>query len=199
MLEVSDNGVAVGNVMNAYHVMWTESGGAVNIGEPTSGDFISGWTNVTADGKLISGTMTDPDTGRDQMARYDVTTGTWRFMGGLSNNPAVELSSAWGMTSDGSAIVGLGWVSVGEAHATKWTEATGLVDLGSTVAERSSRANSLTDDGTMIVGWQDNDNGDREGVYWKNGTQTALTDDSGNPTGEAVAVTPSGQTIVGFL
>lgn len=73
MLEVSDNGVAVGNVMNAYHVMWTESGGAVNIGEPTSGDFISGWTNVTADGKLISGTMTDPDTGRDQMARYDVT------------------------------------------------------------------------------------------------------------------------------
>lgn len=119
-------------------------------------------------------------------------------MGGLSNNPAVELSSAWGMTSDGSAIVGLGWVSAGEAHATKWTEATGLVDLGSTVAERSSRANSLTDDGTMVVGWQDNDNGDREGVYWKNGTQTALTDDSGNPTGEAVAVTPNGQTIVGF-
>ena len=63
---------------------------------------------------------------------------------------------------------------------------------------RSSRANSLTDDGTMVVGWQDNDYGDREGVNWLNGTQVALKDNDGQPTGEAVAVTPNGKTIIGY-
>ncbi len=198
MTDVSNNGVAVGNVANSYQVMWTEGGGSINIGEPTTGEFISGWTNVTSNGLLISGSMTNPASGFDEMGQYNVASGTWSFMGGLVGGSGTELSSAWGMSSDGQTIVGLGWGTGGEAHAVKWSQATGLVDLGSTVKERSSRANSVTDDGTVIVGWQDNDYGDRQGVYWKNGTQVAITDENGNATGEAVAITPDAQTIVGF-
>lgn len=198
MTDVSDNGVAVGNVANAFHIKWTEAEGTVSIGELVSGDFISGWTNVSTNGQYISGTMTNPDTGSDEMARYDVNTETWKFLGGLTSSSDLTFSSSWGMTSDGQTVVGLAWVNGAEAHGVKWNEATGMVDLGSTVPERSSRANSINDDGTIIVGWQDDDYGDRLGVYWKNGTQVALTDDNGNPTGEAMGVTPDGKTIVGF-
>ena len=198
MTDISNNGVAVGNVANSFHIKWTETGGAVSLGELLSGDFISGWTNISSDGKYISGTMTNPASGMDEMARFDVDTNQWKFLGGLAAGSGVTKSSAWGMTSDGSSVVGLGYVSGMEAHAIKWSEATGVIDLGSTVAASSSRANSINDDGTVVVGWQDNDFGEREGVYWKNGTQVALKDGDGNPTGEAVAVTPDGNTIVGF-
>ena len=198
MTDVSNNGVAVGNVMNAYHVKWTEAGGDVNIGELTSGDFISGFTNVSTDGRYISGTMTNPDTNFDEMARFDTETGVWTFLGGLGAISELTLSSSWGMSSDGTAIVGLGFINAAEGHGIKWTQATGLVDLGSTVPERSSRANSINDDGTIVVGWQDTDYGDREGIYWKNGEQFALKDGDGNPTGEAIGVTGDGKTIIGF-
>ena len=198
MMDVSNDGVAVGNVMNAYHIKWTESEGSINIGELTSGDFISGWTNISTDGKYISGTMTNPATGKDEMARFNTQTGTWTYLGGLTASADATFSSAWGMKSDGSAVVGLGWVTNSQGHAIIWKEGTGIVDLGSTVPERSSRANSVNDDGTVIVGWQDSDFGDRNGVYWKNGVQIPLQTSNGTPTGEAVAVTPDGKTIVGF-
>ncbi len=198
MSDVSNNGVATGNVMTAYHIMWTEENGSENIGELTSGDYISGLTNVTSDGKYISGTMTNPETGKDEMARYDTTTKTWTYLGGLKASSDATLSSAWGMSSDGKVIVGLGWQTSGTGHGIVWREGDGITDLGSTVAERSSRANSVNDSGDIIVGWQDNDYGDRQGVYWKNGVQVPLTDNDGMPTGEAVAVTPDGKTIIGF-
>lgn len=198
MTDVSNDGVAVGNVYNAYHVKWTEAEGSVNIGELTSGDFISGWTNVTSDGKFISGTMTNPISGLDEMGRYNVLTNTWTFLGGLSAVSSPTLSTAWGMADDGAFVVGLGYISVSTGHAITWSQSTGIVDLGSTVPGRSSRANSVNSDGTIVVGWQDNDYGDREGVYWKNGVQIALKDENNDPTGEAVAVTPDGNTIAGF-
>lgn len=198
MTDVSNDGVAVGNVENAYQMKWTEAEGSVNIGTLTSGDFISGWTNVSSDGKYISGTMTNPDTGLDEMGRFDVLTNAWSFLGGLGSSSETTVSSAWGMSDSGSAVVGLGYIDVGTGHAVKWSESTGIIDLGSTVANRSSRANSINADGTVVVGWQDNDYGDREGVYWKNGIQIALKDNNNLPTGEAVAVTPDGNTIVGY-
>lgn len=197
LTDVSDNGVAVGNWMNGVHVKWTEAQGTVSIGEMTSGDFISGFTNVSSDGKYVSGTMTNPETGLDEMARFNSSTNQWEFFGGLSSGSGTTVSSAWGMSSDGTAVVGLGFVSGSEGHAIKWTETSGLVDLGSSVKERSSRANSINDDGTVIVGWQDTDYGDREGVYWLNGTQFAIKDNDGDAAGEAFGVTPDGKTIVG--
>jgi uncharacterized membrane protein len=41
----------------------------------------------------------------------------------------------------------------------KWDEAGGMVDLGSIVAGRSSRANAISANGSVIVGWQDEPTG----------------------------------------
>ena len=39
------------------------------------------------------------------------------------------------------------------AHASKWTQATGVVDLGGTITGQASRANGVNYDGSVIVGW----------------------------------------------
>lgn len=88
------------------------------IGEPASGSEIGGYTNVTADGKFISGTMTNPDTMSDEMALYNVETKVWKYLGALVTG---QETTSWGMTSDGSTVVGLGFVNGMEAHAVKWT------------------------------------------------------------------------------
>lgn len=193
--DVSDTGVAVGNVMNMEHVMWNEGDGLITIGQISGEEPIAGATSISNDAKYISGTMTNPQSGNNQMARYDTATNSWTYLGDLGND--TDGSSAWGMTSDGSAVVGLGFVSGWEAHAVKWTQAAGLVDLGSTVEGASSRANAISADGTVAVGWQDDDFGDRFAVYWKNNVQNFILKNNNSFTGEGQAVTPDGGTIVG--
>lgn len=195
MTDVSNTGVAAGNVMNVYHVMWNEGNGLVTIGELSGNEQISGTTSISQDGKYISGTMVNPNSGKTEMARYNTITNDWTYLGVLS--PDADGSSAWGMTSDGSAVVGLGFVSGWEAHAVKWTQETGLVDMGSTTSGSSSRANAISDDGKVIVGWQDDDFGDRFAVYWKDNVQKFIKNGENYITGESQAVTPDGNTIVG--
>jgi len=195
MMDVNNDGIAVGNIMYTSHIMWSEANGTTVIGVPEGADRVAGGsTNISNDGKYISGTMINRATGLNEMARYDVAAKKWKYLGALAPNTE---SSAWGMKSDGSVIVGL--TDYGEylGHAAKWSEAGGLVDLGSTSPDNSSRANAISDDGSIIVGWQDNDI-DRLGVYWKNGVQTHIVDNDGNFVGEAGAVTPDGKTIIGF-
>ncbi|WP_300674276.1 T9SS type A sorting domain-containing protein [Soonwooa sp.] len=195
MSDVSNNGVAVGNVMFGSHIMWTEQDGVITVGEPASGEQISGNTSISADGKYIAGTMTNPETMIDEMARYDVATGQWKYLGNLVHG---QDASVWGMSSDGKTIVGLGFKSGWEAHGIKWTEAAGIVDLGSTHADSSSRANAINDDGSVIVGWQDDDF-DRFGVYWKNGQQYHLKDANGEEViGEIGGVSGDGKTMIGY-
>lgn len=195
MSDVSNNGVAAGSIMLGKHIMWTEQGGVVTIGEPASGSQVGGTTNISTDGKYISGTMTNPNTMVNEMARYDVATGQWKYLGTMA---AGKEASSWGMSGDGKTIVGLGFKTGWEAHAIKWTEATGIVDLGSTNPETSSRANGINDDGSIVVGWQDDDF-DRFGVYWKNGQQIYLKDGNGeNIYGEIGGISGDGKTMYGF-
>ena len=196
MTDVSDTGVAVGNEMNVYHVKWSEDSGLAVIGEVTGDETISGTASISNDARYIAGTMTNPETGKNEMARYDNATDSWSYLGVL--NAESEGSFAWGMTADGSTVVGLGGISGWESHAVKWTQATGLVDLGSTVPAASSRANGISDDASTIVGWQDDDFGERFAVYWKNGVQSFITNGTNNISGEGQAATPDGRTIVGM-
>ncbi len=195
MTDVSNTGVAVGNVMSGYHVLWNEGAGTVNIGGVSGNEPISGTTNISSDAKFISGTMTNPASGKNEMARYNTVTNTWSYLGSL--NPASDGSSAWGMTSDGSAVVGLAMVSGWVGHAAKWTQATGLIDMGSTVPGSSTRANGISDDRTVAVGWQDDDYGSRFAVYWKNNEQHFIQNNGQYVMGEGQAVAADGKTIVG--
>lgn len=190
--DLSNNGVAVGNAGGVVHFKWTIEDGPSVIGEiGGEDDYIAGNTTVSSDGKLISGTMTNPDTGNDELAVYDNSTSEWKFLGGKD-------TSSWGMSSNGETIVGMKFLSAAQAIPITWSKTGEIKEYASSVSGRSARANSVNLDGSVIVGWQDALNGFRKGVYWKNGVQEYIKNSSGDLVGEAFAVTADGNTIVGF-
>lgn len=180
-----------GNVTSWY---WTPANGIANMGTVVSGT-IAGRILVAENG-LISGSMTNPSTNLMETGTYDINTGTWTYLGGLVGSSDFTKSSSWGISNDGTTIVGLGWINAGTGHATLWANGT-VTDLGSTVTGRSSRANDISADKATVIGWQDSNSGYRQGAYWKNGTQTLLTDASGGEVGEAGAISGNGVVIIG--
>jgi probable HAF family extracellular repeat protein len=120
---------------------------------------------------------------------------SWISLGGIGGSSGTDTSSAWDISDDGLTIVGLGWINAGTAHAFKWTQAGGILDLGSSGA--SSRANGVSGNGAVVVGWDDNPiNGTRRPAYWlAPGAPIVL---SSSP-GEAQSADTDGSVIVGSL
>ncbi|MGI9583907.1 T9SS type A sorting domain-containing protein [Chryseobacterium sp. RRHN12] len=195
---VSDNGVVSLHTSAGAIYKWNASGGLVQIGSISNGYPAAGRTIVSNDGTKISSSVTNAATGFNEISTYDVATGTWVNRGGLV--PAGwdgSVSSTWGMTANGNTIVGLGFLTAANAHAVKWDEVNGMVDLGSIVQGRSSRANAINASGTVIVGWQDESNGTRSGAKWQDGVESFITDNNGNNVGEAGGISADGSTIIG--
>ena len=71
-----------------------------------------------------------------------------------------------------------------------------MVDLGSTVAGRSSRANGISGDGKIVVGWQEHTTGPRQGARWVDGKQEMFAGPDGF-VGEAHGANSDGSIIVG--
>jgi uncharacterized membrane protein len=187
----SDGQLLVGPTGSAGY-RWTPDGGLVSIGGLTA-------SGVSSDGSVIVGNISNA--GVETAARW-TEGGGWSSLGSMAGGEACDafLSSSWGTNGDGSVIVGLAWVPGCRAHGFRWESSTGLVDLGSTVANRSSRANGVSADGSVIVGWQDGVSGFRQGAYWVGGVQTLLWESMGPDVfevGEAQAATPDGSIIVG--
>jgi uncharacterized membrane protein len=152
---------------------------------------------ISRDGRTIAGRTLD-DRGRENAAIWLGGT-DWQVLGSFS--PEAEscdrlLSGTFGMNDDGNVIVGLGWDGCRIAHGFRWEETTGVVDLGSTVPGRASRANAVSGDGRVIVGWQDDPTGFRQGAVWRDGVQEVLVGPFG-AVGEAMDVNSDGSIIVG--
>lgn len=117
-----------------------------------------------------------------QMGRYDVAAGEWTPLGSLGYiSDGISSSSGYAISGDGKTVVGLAGtynrdVTINNnayAHAVAWTEGKGMTDLGSVYAgiNRSTRANAVNYDGSVIVGWQDQ-RGPWHSAVWR-------SDDSG--------------------
>lgn len=195
---VSDNGVVSLHTSAGSIYKWNAAGGLVQIGSITNGYPAAGRTIVSNDGTKISSSVTNAATGFNEISTYDVATATWVNRGGLvPTGWDGSVSSTWGMSTDGNTIVGLGFLTAANAHAVKWDEVNGVVDLGSIVPGRSSRANAINAAGTVIVGWQDESTGTRSGAKWQDGVESFITDNNGNHVGEAGGISADGNTIIG--
>lgn len=199
-----DGGVGVGTNFSEYF-LYTSAGGIQGIGGTIPGLGIGGQAQISRDGTKISGSTLNPASNQYELSRYDTVTGAWTPLGGIGaicpGGPGDETSSGWGISRNGHSVVGLGWAGFcGPAHAIQWTES-GIpappVDLGSSVAGSSSRANGTNEDGSVVVGWQDDATGFRQGAVWHQGVQTIITNGIGEPVGEAAAVDPTGTWVVG--
>src|SRR5262245_44325108 len=167
--DVGANGsMVVGSFQNVGGFYWMPTSGVVFVGGV-------GAASVSRDGKTIVGTAFDSQ--RRQQAAVWQRSAEWKLLGSVVPNAVpcdALLSSAYDSSADGKVIVGLAWNGCGFARAFRWEESTGMVDLGSTVAGRSSRANGVSGNGRVVVGWQEHEQGYRMGARWVDGRQTVF-------------------------
>ncbi len=199
---VSDTGVVSGSIgADGHYFVWTMDGGLEDIGGVSPGGGVGGSAEISNDGRYISGTAYNAAEDYHEMSRYDRVTGTWTGFGPtpkIGTQSGTEVSAGWSISGDGQSVVGLGWVQPSGAHAIQWTEGVGSSDLGSTVAGRSSRANGTDFDGDVVVGWQDNPTGFRQGAVWVNGVQKLIFDNEEGRAQEASVVSDDGVWVSGY-
>ncbi len=196
--DVSNMGLVTGSKSNAFF-RWDPAVGMQVIGTVTNGSPLSGFSSVSENGSKIAATITNPGNNQNEMAVYDTASQSWTYLGGIGGSSGLSTSSTYNISSDGNTIVGLGWVTGGTAHPAVWSTQSGMTDLGSTVANRNARANSVNQNGTVIGGWQDTDLGMWIGALWKNGLQTLIYDTSGIPSMEITSVSDDGNWAVGSM
>ncbi len=197
-----DGSVVVGNSSFEYETFrWTSSSGIQLLGRSTTTALGTGagGPDVSDDGRFISATILGEDETYGTVGRWSVENGWEELMpptlpdGGMFSD---FYGSAWGISGDGSTVVGLYWrpgATDGSAHGLAWNEENGLADLGSTVGD--SRANDTNSDGSVIVGWDSAPFGYWMPTVWENGVLTHLTETENWCMADGVS--PDGNMIVG--
>jgi len=183
---------------------FTEGGGFFWM--PTSGVTLIGGKSgtISRDGQTIVGRVADTS-GNDQPAIWAGGT-SWRLLGPLVPNavPCQDvLGSANAVSGNGRIVVGGGYhgTSVTDACASgsfsafRWDESSGYVLLGE--SGRASRADAVSADGRVIVGYQEGTLTAAEGVKWVDGRKETIPGPLGLPVGFARAVNRDGTLIAG--
>lgn len=107
-------------------------------------------------------------------------------------------SNGYDIADDGT-VVGLSFDDgfVGPAVAFVWTEADGMSALPVNRPANYSRANTISADGHVIAGWNDQDDGYRSAVIWQDRVPLDVVDADGLAVGEAGGVNADGSVVVG--
>lgn len=183
-----------------------------DIGGIAPGNGVGGQARFSTDGNFLSGSS-EGNLG-PALSIYDRSTGLWTAMEDLGFPVDNTTSGGYAISGDGTTVVGNSWADTtgGYAftHAIASSASTGVKDLGTLFFGRSTRANAVNADGSVVVGWQDFNGPWKSAVWHRNpdGTYAAntyiLLDPSGDPTdefnqmGECSAVSPDGTWIGGY-
>lgn len=175
---------------------WTRAEGVVPIG----GGGQAGRVVVSGDGNVIAASLFD-ENGIGVAGKWLGGT-DWQLLGGIPGAVpcGTDLASAWGIDHFGQTLVGLGWLpQLCRAHGTVWDLASGgpATDLGSLFPNGATRANGISGDGHIIVGWQDNAVGERLGARWVDGVEELIVTPAGENVGEVAETNFDGTTMIG--
>lgn len=148
--------------LNSY--LWTQFSGTI--------DF-SGEAMDVADNGLVFGTYNTEFTYEGlevgTAGTWDRNTQQWQFLG---MNPEVPeffgsfYNTGYGITADGSTMVGMQWYADWSVKAFKWTQEDGYEMIGASIPY-NSRANGISANGSVIYGWAE-PNWIRTAVIWFN-------------------------------
>jgi len=187
-------GTGVYGIPNLYY---TEAQGVSIIGDGCW----SGLPAISGDGKTVLACHTDGQ-GLWNAARWLGQT-NWQDLGTITGGVPCDsfLSGAYGMNRNGSLGVGLLYLkTLCRANAGMWhlTNDASPTVLPALFGETTySRANAVNADGSVIVGWQDQLDGERTAAKWVNGVEELILTQDGEFNGEALAVNANGSAIVG--
>ena len=194
---VSDDGRVVAGYGSVDYWYWTPDGGFMPVDGATPFEGAGGQADASADGSRLGITVLNAQ-GKTEGAFHDIATGVTTPVGTFGFSCDLSATSCWGMSGDGTTIVGLGWHSGCAARAFRYDPVGGLKDLGTLVPGSPTRANACNGNGSVIVGWQDSQSGARQGAIWRNGVEKLVTTATGGALGEAGAVSADGVWAVGL-
>jgi probable HAF family extracellular repeat protein len=153
---------------------------------------------ISANGSVVVGESNSP-TGF-QAFRWTLPTGIVGL--GAFPNPEGQLSIARACSADGSVIVGSSLLpdSLNEDGSPfRWTQATGLVFLGSLGGSSGGVARGVSSDGSVVVGYSSNVSFAPEAFRWTSSGMVGLGDLPGGAfNSQAAGVSGDGSTAVGL-
>lgn len=168
----------IGGVGHAY----TWRNGVMTDLTPGGSGYVGG---ISADGSAVVGSI--------QSAPQAVIwkNGVQNLLGYL---PGGSFSYGYGMSADGSVVSGQSQLSGGALHAFRWTQATGMVDLGSLAGQGNSFGMGVSADGSVIVGYTDTN-----AFRWTQATgMVALDPLIGGTDSRGLGISSDGSTAVGY-
>jgi probable HAF family extracellular repeat protein len=108
-----------------------------------------------------------------------------------------DWSEAYGVSRDGSVVVGWAGNDSGDARAFRWTAAGGMQDLG-TLGGNQSRAAGVSADGSVVVGEAKNASGDVRAFWWTDAGGMQNLGTLGEDQSYARGVSRDGSVVVGW-
>ncbi len=173
---------------------WTDSGGMAGLGI-LPGGLASFAYGASADGTVVVGGVNVEGAAVGEKAFRWTPAGGMRELGALPGGTGGGRALA--VSADGSTIVGYGAVPGATPQAFRWSDAEGMVALGSPQGNTLSEAYAVSADGSVVVGRAFG--GVAQAFRW---TESGGMQGMGNLPGfaqtRAVGVSEDGSTIVGY-
>lgn len=169
------------------------------LGDIEGGPFVSGANDVSADGRVVVVSATiGPES-----PEFDLRSEAFRWengvMTGLGRLRGTQFSRAFGVSADGTVIVGDSFSRSGSGRSEAFRWKNGLMHgLGTLAPDGGSGAADISANGRVIVGHSSSVSRGFEAFRWKDGVMTSLgIPGGGNDFTYATAVSANGSIIVG--
>jgi probable HAF family extracellular repeat protein len=187
--DMSADGTWFGGWQSGNIVRWGESAGLETL---YLGASFNGRVGISDDGTAVAGTIYEAGTETPGIWNEGVG---WTPLGPIpGGGVSGQDGSAYGISGDGTTVTGLAWRSDFKARAFSWTENTGMVNLGATFEDRSSRGSAINGDGSVIGGFDEASFGNRRPAVWVDGALTVIEPDG---VGEVEGVNAPGNIVGG--
>ena len=203
------NGTVVAGQDNSKYWYWTRDTWVVALEESVPpGQGIGGNPCITSDGAVMTcSTLVDLNgVSKAEPTLYNINTAAYDpAVGSLGLHCDRERAGAWGMNPTASFVCGLVWNGC-SGNGFVWESATDTMKLMPTkYFFKPTRANDISDDGTVVAGWNDDYNGFRQACLWVRNSSgnyiaTVLTNGLATPAklSEASAVSGNGVWLAGL-
>lgn len=195
---VASGYAAVPTYTNGFHAMrWSRDTGPADMGlfsglQPYD---VTETHAVSFDGSTIVGQGMGNSGGAPLSRAF-----YWTLLNGytvLGTMPGGTLSSATGVSGNGSVLTGTGDSSFGSTRSFQWTALTGMQDIGNMSGGTRASATGISADGLVIVGNGDSSNGANRAFRWTSAGMEDIGALSGATDAYAYGVNKDGSVIVG--
>lgn len=168
-VDVSDDGQVVTGYDQANVWYWTLDTGVVFVpGALPPANGVGGSVLITADGARVMCSTLQGEPQKTEPTFYTIASGEFdAAVGSLGYHCDISRMSPWDMSPNGRFVCGLAWDSGCAGKGYVWDAQTDTIaTLPTLYFYKPTRANGVSNDGSLVAGWNDDYNGYRQGCVW---------------------------------